>query len=308
MAIYVTGDCHCDFLKIEMFCRFHKTSISDVMIILGDVGINYALDKRDEKLKKELSKLPITLFCVHGNHEERAGLLDTYVEKEWNGGVVYWESQFPNILFAKDGEIFDLDGKKAIVIGGAYSVDKEYRLMAGIPWFESEQPSDEIKNYVEKQLEKNMWQVDYVLSHTCPLKFEPSELFLDFIDQSKVDKATEEWLTEIEKKMKYSKWYFGHYHGNKTYVSAQMLYEEIRELGSDDFLQRLGYPKFRKGEAVMFYFDNGKDEQELYGTIEIIDAYGTFGQKKEVSYDIWRADDGLYKNIPESQVFSISNL
>lgn len=308
MAIYVTGDCHRDFLKIEMFCRFHKTSISDVLIILGDVGINYALDKRDEKLKQELAKLPITIFCIHGNHEERAGLIDTYEEKEWNGGIVYWESKFSNIFFAKDGEIFDLDGKKAIVIGGAYSVDKEYRLMAGIPWFESEQPSDEIKNYVEKQLEKNEWQVDYVLSHTCPLKFEPSELFLDFIDQTKVDKATEEWLTEIEKKMKYSKWYFGHYHGNKTYASAQMLYEEIRELGSDDFLQRLGYPKFRKGEAVMFYFDNGKDEQELYGTIEIIDAYGTFEQKKEASYDIWRADDGLYKHIPESQVFSISNL
>lgn len=55
------------------------------------------MEERDKKLKKELARLPITLFCVHGNHEERAGLLDTYVEKEWNGGVVYWESQFQKL-------------------------------------------------------------------------------------------------------------------------------------------------------------------------------------------------------------------
>ena len=33
------------------------------------------------------------------------------------------EDDFPNLLFAKDGEIFDLEGHKAIVLGGAYSVD-----------------------------------------------------------------------------------------------------------------------------------------------------------------------------------------
>ena len=41
--------------------------------------------------------------------------------KNWHDGVVYYEPEFPNILFAKDGEIYDFDGKKALVIGGAYS-------------------------------------------------------------------------------------------------------------------------------------------------------------------------------------------
>lgn len=31
---------------------------------------------------------------------------------------------------------------KTIVIGGAYSVDKFYRLSKGYNWFEDEQPSD----------------------------------------------------------------------------------------------------------------------------------------------------------------------
>jgi histidinol-phosphatase (PHP family) len=46
-------------------------------------------------------------------------------------------------------EIYNLGGKKTIVIGGAYSVDKYYRLMRGIHWFADEQPSEEIKNKVE---------------------------------------------------------------------------------------------------------------------------------------------------------------
>lgn len=75
-----------------------------------------------------------------------------YKLQEWNGGKVWVEEAYPNILFAKDGEIYDIAGMKTIVIGGAYSVDKFYRLSKGYNWFEDEQPSDEIKAYVEKQL------------------------------------------------------------------------------------------------------------------------------------------------------------
>ena len=113
-------------------------------------SINYFCDYRDRELKSELAELPITLLCVHGNHEERPFELG-YDELEWHGGLVYYEDSFPNLLFAKDGEVYDFDGKKVMAIGGAYSVDKWYRLSHGMAWFETEQPSDEIKEYVERQ-------------------------------------------------------------------------------------------------------------------------------------------------------------
>lgn len=37
-------------------------------------------------------------------------------ETEWHGGTVYVEKEYPNILFAKDREIFELDGLKTIAI------------------------------------------------------------------------------------------------------------------------------------------------------------------------------------------------
>ena len=79
------------------------------------------------------------------------------------------EEQYPNILFAKDGEIYNFHGKKVMPLGGAYSVDKYYRLRHGLQWFESEQPDEDIKAYVEAQLDKVNWSIDVVLSHTVPI-------------------------------------------------------------------------------------------------------------------------------------------
>lgn len=42
---------------------------------------------------------------------------------EWNGGKVWVQEKYPQLLFTKDGEIYTIDGKRYIAIGGAYSVD-----------------------------------------------------------------------------------------------------------------------------------------------------------------------------------------
>lgn len=227
--IYITGDTHRDFDRIFEFCEEYCTSADDILIILGDAGINYYLDERDEYLKRELSELPITLFCIHGNHEERPSEIENYEEKQWHDGTVYIEPEFPNLLFAKDGEIYNLDGRRVIVIGGAYSVDKLYRISGGLPWFDTEQPDDVIKRYVESQLKKANWHVDAVLTHTAPLKYEPTWTFLPNIDQSSVDKSTEKWLDTIENKLIYDNWYLGHYHVDDHQGRVTIMFEEIEE-------------------------------------------------------------------------------
>ncbi|MCM1548850.1 MAG: metallophosphoesterase [Clostridium sp.] len=37
--IYITGDTHGQFERIENFCRRFETSREDILIILGDVGV-----------------------------------------------------------------------------------------------------------------------------------------------------------------------------------------------------------------------------------------------------------------------------
>ena len=72
-----------------------------------------------------------------------------------------------------------------------------------------------------------------VLSHTCPLDYQPIEVFLSGIDQSKVDSSTEEWLNEIEYELDYKKWYCGHYHTSKRLYNVQMMFEEIEKFSVD---------------------------------------------------------------------------
>lgn len=213
--IFTTGDTHGDFSRLFLFCQHQATSENDIMIILGDAGFNFCGDERDRKWKQMVSKLPITVFSIHGNHEMRPATIPTYHTAEWHGGQVYVEDEFPNLLFGIDGEIYDLDGAQTIVIGGAYSVDKPYRLARGLGWWPDEQPSEEIRQKVENALAARNWKIDVVLSHTTPLKYEPREVFLSGIDQSTVDKSTEIWLDSIEDRLTYKRWYAGHYHTEK---------------------------------------------------------------------------------------------
>ena len=227
--IYITGDTHGDFSRIERFCDKFHPSKDDVMIILGDAGFNYYGGKRDQRAKKRMAELPITIFSIHGNHEMRPGTIPSYRLQKWNGGMVFVEDEYPNLLFAVDGEVFDMGGQKTIVIGGAYSVDKYYRLANGWNWWADEQPTPEMKKGIEKVLDYENWKVDAVLTHTVPLKYEPVEVFLPQIDQSKVDKSTETWLDSIEDRLTYKHWYAGHYHTEKDIDRLTLMFESIRE-------------------------------------------------------------------------------
>ena len=110
-------------------------------------------------------------------------------------------------------------------------MDMEIRLANGWGWWEDEQPNEEIKRYVEEQLSSRNNRVDYVLSHTCPLRYEPQEAFIRGVDDSKVDKSTGLWLDGIEGRLDYTKWYCGHYHIEKSIGRMRFLYKGVMILG-----------------------------------------------------------------------------
>ena len=205
MNIFITGDTHREFQRIWEFAEETPVAWSkeDVLIILGDAGINYYLDDDDRSLKYELSMLPFTLLCIKGNHELHADQIDSYQEIPWHGGTVYCEDEYPNLLFAKDGEIYDLN---------------------------TEQPSDAVKDYVEHQLERAGWMVDFVLSHTAPKPYEPTWAFIPGLNQALVDDSTEKWLTTIEQRLDYEQWFCGHYHVESQEGPIRIMYEDYEEL------------------------------------------------------------------------------
>ena len=228
---YITGDCHGCFTKFANIKL--EQDEKGIVICLGDFSINYYLNKTDTRAKKELSQnYPnLTFYCVRGNHEQRPqeikNMLWAYDDEV--EGTVYYEAEYPNIKYFKDYGFYNIGGHSCLVIGGAYSIDKGYRLgrfgltpETNIPkktgWFNGEQLNknemidciDMIGDYAIQYGE-----VEFILTHTCPKSFQPTDLFLGFIDQSKVDSTMEEFLDIVNLHIGWKYWLFGHYHADR---------------------------------------------------------------------------------------------
>ena len=227
----LTGDKH------GVFTFLHNAYALDeyepektAIIILGDAGFNFWLNNKDQRLKREVSAKGYTIYCVRGNHEARPQDIDSMI-KIYDpdvDGEVYMEEGFPLIRYFMDYGIYNIGGYVCAVIGGAYSVDKYYRLAsAGIVdksdpryynpkitrWFHNEQLSTEEMTAAMQYFKGK--SVDFIFSHTCPISWEPNDLFLNGIDQSIVDKSMEYWLDDLKNNMSWEVYCFGHFHADR---------------------------------------------------------------------------------------------
>lgn len=243
--IFALADIHGKWQPIRDFhlankLKYKLDTKKNVMILLGDSGLNYFFNHRDEETKRKLCEFPFTYFVIKGNHEQRPSICMQKYPDKWHietfwGNTVYVENDYPEIKYALDNVAIysipcriDLDDEgdlviknlKTLVIPGAYSVDKHYRLANGWSWFEQEQLSEDEIAAGREIIQHAGADFDLVLSHTCPIIYEPTDLFLSFIDQSMVDKSMERFLGEIEYNIDYKLWLWGHYHALRIYPTA----------------------------------------------------------------------------------------
>lgn len=235
--VYVTGDVHGYFGRIVRFCEgLPAPCRDDVLVLLGDVSANFWCDGPgglDARVRAALGNLPLTVLCVHGNHEARPAPELGYRERPWRGGTVFCDEREPGLLFAKDGSVFNLEGRACLVAGGAYSVDKRFRLEDGRHWFADEQPGPAERAAVERACEERGWKIDCVFSHTAPLRYRPTEAFMASICQDEVDVSTEEWLEYLEGRLDYRLWLCGHFHVDKEVVPGmRVLFKQVVELAT----------------------------------------------------------------------------
>lgn len=226
----ITGDTHGDTVRYSIFKSY--TNPEEVaMIVLGDAGFNYELNYNDLISKRRASKYGGYIYCVRGNHEERPENIRTMI-KEWDSnvcGFVYMEHDFPLIRYFIDGETYLINGLRTLVLGGAYSIDKHYRLTLGCKWFKNEQLSADEMDAISKKYKGDRFNL--ILAHTCPRSWQPTDLFLSGVSQSSVDTSMEDWMEEFKDTIDFDHWLFGHYHGDRSVNNkSDMLYMSIREL------------------------------------------------------------------------------
>ena len=223
--VLITGDTHGRVSqRILNIARNYPDLVPEetAIIILGDAGINFYLNKTDKKNKYQINNYGYKIYCVRGNHEERPQNIDTmkFDYDQEVGNWIYWEEDYPNIKYLADGAIYNFKGYRCLAIGGAYSVDKWWRLQQAAAqgssfsgWFEDELLTKEEMDAISSSM--NGEEVDFVFTHTCPHSFEPTDLFLDCVDQSTVDKSMEYWLEDLRHIFSWKIWCFGHFHADR---------------------------------------------------------------------------------------------
>lgn len=239
----ITGDKHGNVENlINLLLNYQREETA--VIVLGDLGINFWLNKTDQKKKEFIEAQKYYIYAVRGNHECRPQHLEN-IEVVWDDevhGNVYIEPQYPHIRYFMDYGIYTIGGYKCAVIGGAYSVDKWWRLeRAGMTeetnnpkktgWFADECLTDKEMADAEKIFTEHGPYFDFVFTHTCPYKYQPRDMFLGFVDQSSVDDSMEKWMDKLTEQIQFDVWCFGHYHADRIErPHIEQYFNDIEEL------------------------------------------------------------------------------
>ncbi len=232
--IYITGDKHGDFrsLSASKFKEGKNLTKNDYVIILGDFsGLWYPVGhpkyNKDQYWIKWLEDKPFTTLFVDGNHENFDMLENLETVNLFNGNV---GKVSESIYHLKRGEVYQIDGNKFFVFGGAQSTDQDERQLGKTYW-KQEIFNEEEKKNAKKNLKKHNYDVDYILSHTCPSMI--VDLFVDSSDdhyKRRLDPVSI-FLEELFYDVIFYKWYFGHFHKNiEINDRFEVLYTKIKEL------------------------------------------------------------------------------
>jgi hypothetical protein len=139
------------------------------------------------------------------------------------------------------GEVYSIEGNSIFVMGGGYSIDK-YLRTEGESWWPQEMPSEEEYKNAVANLEKVNNQVDFIITHTAPSE---TVYYLSTLRSLGIkNNVTEElpltmFLDEIQQKVTYRYWYFGHFHVDVELWRNQIaVLSSVRELSTGKIIRQ----------------------------------------------------------------------
>lgn len=240
----VLGDTHgnADWLRLYVYPTAMALGV-DRIIQLGDWGY-WEHQEAGVQFLDEVSRMAtvaeIPVYWLRGNHDKTSLLLQRYGALRNHEGFIYIRD---NIYFIPDGNLWHWGGKSFRAFGGAYSVDKSWRLkqeqnnydfqvrkeqyraqalgrapepvasLAGTLWFPEEEMTD---GDMQGFLEAYSGPVDYVFSHDKPRSTNPGwnrkDLPLCLPNQDRLQLAFKAHRPDF--------WFHGHLH--HYYTQQQM--------------------------------------------------------------------------------------
>jgi len=171
--LFYLGDIHGTFNLVNQYVK--KFDIKDAYIIqVGDFGVGFNTLAKERRLLEmtndSLVKRNVIMYAFRGNHDFKP-----YFDNDPFG--------LSNIKLLPDYSVLELCGKKILCVGGAVSVDRQWRMtklqkqgdhiseIGTKSWW-----SDEVFT-LDVDKVSSMKGIDIVLTHTCPSYCPPDNTF-----------------------------------------------------------------------------------------------------------------------------------
>lgn len=210
--LLITGDLHGDTAALAIIAK--RMQQGDILFVAGDFGFVFR-NNNDERcflndVDQFLKRKEAYLVFVDGNHENHK-VLNEYPIEEWMGARVHRIRR--RIIHVLRGEILEIKQNKLFCFGGAFSIDRAYRKL-NISYWEEEIPTDEDFRNGNECLGKCGCQVDFVITHTCPLNMLP---YLGARHNAPEEYRLQNYLQWVNDNVRpfLKHWYFGHWHMDK---------------------------------------------------------------------------------------------
>lgn len=218
--VYAVGDVHGDWSRLNTLINKLGPAI---FLVCGDFGywpfletirpVLYGQRQKPWKLKGVKCGEGSHVFWCDGNHEDHWYLRD-------NPRLI----NYGNVHYQRRGSIIMLpDGRTVMFMGGADSIDKDFRIL-GRDWFPEELISQRDLDFALSYPGK----IDIIVSHTCP------EVFRVLNNKGSDGKQKDPCrfaLNQILEKFRPTQWFFGHWHKYQKGVHEGCFWECLDYLG-----------------------------------------------------------------------------
>lgn len=207
-TIYVAGDWHGDISWASSCLREAEANTIDTIIQVGDFGYwehnnegAYYLDKLSENAQLR----GVNVVWLDGNHENHTLLREKYVDAE-RSEEGFWKIR-ENVWYSPRGNVWEWYGKRLMTLGGAFSIDRDWRVLGKSFWAEEEITPE------EEALAKSRGKIDYLFTHDAPTTY-PNPLWK--VDTNSL--AQRQAVSRVADACRPSVWFHGHYHSQVKYA------------------------------------------------------------------------------------------
>lgn len=208
MKLLVCGDTHGNNAWWARLVNYAAKGQVDAIMQVGDFGYwEHQREGREflERTSKKAVQAGITIYWIDGNHENHPLLWQKYPP----GKDGFCEIR-ERLVYVPRGHSWTWGGKKMLALGGAYSVDQDWRKDAekqwnqpGTLWWPTELITSEDVEKAERA-----GKVDILFSHDCPWGVDLPGIGGDF----PVSDLNRQALRKVVNTTLPNRVYTGHYH------------------------------------------------------------------------------------------------